>query len=358
MHKIKISNANLAIAISLPNQQRLNIKIYCTFGRLTLVVFKVSISILIPVNNFDIVAFVESLKGGMTSVPEFCEILIGDDGSSEEYRKMYRQLECDNIRIIVSEKNIGRASIRNRLISEAKGDYLLFIDADAMLPGTAELYLSNWLKYTSSSKVICGGIIYHNCPPGDPEKTLRWKYGKLKEQKKANERNKHPHASFSTFNVLIEKSVFSKLRFYEELKQYGYEDTLFGYQLKKAGINILHIDNGLVHEGLETNREFLAKTKLAMENLSQLYDNVTDKRAFSLTVRTVRMYRLLRFFHITRVMAGLFIHYRDFMEKKLDSAEISVELFGFYRTSMFCTFREIHRRRKLLPMFNIPPDII
>ena len=98
--------------------------------------------------------------------------------------------------------------------------------------------------------------------------------------KKAAERNKHPHASFSTFNVLIERSVFSKIRFNEELKQYGYEDTLLGYQLKKAGINILHIDNGLIHEGLESNRDFLTKTKLGIENLSKLYDNVTDKKSF------------------------------------------------------------------------------
>lgn len=317
-----------------------------------------NISILIPVNNFDIVALVESLKGGMGSVPEFNEILIGDDGSSEEYRKIYRSIECGNIRLIVSEKNIGRASIRNRLIAQAKGDYLLIIDADAMLPGTAEVFMSNWLKYLVTSRVICGGIMYRQSPPGDPEKMLRWKYGIRKEQRKAAERHKNPHASFSTFNVLIEKGIFSKLRFYEELKQYGYEDTLFAYQLKKAGINILHIDNGLVHEGLETNREFLAKTKLSMENLSRLYDNVTDKKTFSSTVRIVRIYRYLRFFHMTRVLAGIFIHYRDKMEKRLDSANILVELFEFYKTCMFCTFREIHRRRKLLPMFNIPPDII
>jgi len=68
-------------------------------------------------------------------------------------------------------------------------------------------------------------------------------------KKSAVERNKHPHRGFSTFNVLFEKSVFSKIRFNEELKQYGHEDTLLGFQLKKAGIDILHIDNGLMHEG-------------------------------------------------------------------------------------------------------------
>ena len=97
--------------------------------------------------------------------------------------------------------------------------------------------------------------------PGDPDKLLRWKYGKKKEQLKASERNKHAHASFSTFNVLIDKSIFSKIRFNEELKQYGHEDTLLGYQLNIAGINVLHIDNGLMHDGVESNQDFLTQNK-------------------------------------------------------------------------------------------------
>jgi glycosyltransferase involved in cell wall biosynthesis len=316
------------------------------------------ISILIPVNDFDIIELVHSMREGMAKIHEFCEILIGDDGSSEDYRKKYQSVSGKNIRIVSAEKNIGRAAIRNRLISEAKGDFLLFIDADVMLIGTAEAFLSKWLDYMSSARVICGGILYKDSPPGDPDKILRWKYGRKKEQLKATERNKHPHASFSTFNVLIDKSIFSKFRFYEELKQYGHEDTLFSYQLKKAGINVLHVDNGLVHEGLETNKEFLTKTKSSIENLSKLYDNVTDKKTFSSTVTLLRLFWWLKVFHLTRVFAGFFIRYREKMERHLDSSKISLSLFKLYKISMFCTYREIHRRRKILPIFNIPPDII
>jgi hypothetical protein len=39
------------------------------------------------------------------------------------------------------------------------------------------------------------------------------------------------------------------------------------------------------------------------------------------------------------------------MEIRLDSAKISLYLFGFYKVSMFCTYREIHRRRNILPVF-------
>jgi GT2 family glycosyltransferase len=310
-----------------------------------------TISLLIPVFDYDIIALVYSMKDAMGKVPELCEILIGDDGSSPDYHEKYKTLESENVRVISSEKNIGRAAIRNKLALEAKGDFILFVDADVMLPGTAEAYMLKWLPYMKSSRVICGGILYHDSAPGDPDKLLRWKYGKWREQKSAIERNKHPHSGFSTFNVLIEKSVFSKIRFNEELKQYGHEDTLLGYQLKKAGIGILHIDNGLMHEGLESNRDFLNKTKLGIENLSMLFDKVTDKRTFSETVLLLKLYNRLRFFGITRLLAAVFIRFRERMEIRLDSSDISLALFGIYKMSMFCTYREIHIRKHILPVF-------
>ena len=309
------------------------------------------ISLLIPVLDYDIVALVHSMKNAMGKVPELYEILIGDDGSLPEYREKYRSLEGNGVKLIVSEKNIGRASIRNMLAREAKGDYLLFIDADAMLPATAEAYLRKWITTAGLARVLSGGILYHESPPGDPDKLLRWKYGIMKEQKKAADRNKHSNAGFSTFNVLIEKSVFSKIRFNEELRQYGHEDTLMGYQLRKAGISILHVDNGLIHEGVESNKEFLAKTKLGIENLSKLYDMVTDRKAFSQTVRMLRLYNKLRLFRLTRILAGVFIKYRDRMEIRLDSNKISLNLFSIYKICMFCTYREIHRRKGLRRLF-------
>ena len=312
---------------------------------------KMTISLLIPVFDYDIIALVYSMKSAIGKVPEFCEILIGNDGSSPEYLEKYKTLEDKNVRIINSEKNIGRAAIRNKLALEAKGDYLLFIDADVMLPGTAEAYMLKWIPAMRQSRVICGGVLYHDSAPGDPDKLLRWKYGKWREQKSASERNKHPHNGFSTFNVLIEKSVFSKIRFNEELKQYGHEDTLLGYQLKKAGIGVLHIDNGLVHEGLESNKDYLTKTKLGIENLSMLYDKVTDKKAFSDTVTLLKIYNRLRLIGITRILAAIFIRYRERMEIRLDSNNISLLLFGLYKMSMFCTYREIHIRKHILPVF-------
>jgi glycosyltransferase involved in cell wall biosynthesis len=316
-----------------------------------------TISLLIPVCDFDIVALVHSMKGCIGKIPELIEIIIGDDGSSTENRARYKMLEGDGVRVIISEKNIGRAAIRNKLALEARGDFLLFIDADTMIPSTAEAYLHKWTAAMASARVISGGVLYHESPPGDPEKILRWKYGIRREQRKASERNKHPHASFSTFNVLIDRKIFSKLRFNEEIRQYGHEDTLLSYQLKKAGIDILHIDNGLFHEGLESNHEFLEKTKLSLENLSRLYDRVTDKKTFSSIVKILRNYNSIRLFRIRLIFVAVFIRFRERMELRIDSSDPPLWLFTFYRLCMFCTYREIHSRRKIIPVFLPDLDI-
>jgi glycosyltransferase involved in cell wall biosynthesis len=310
-----------------------------------------TISLLIPVCDYDIVALVHSMKSCIGKIPEFAEIIIGDDGSTAENRAKYKALEDEKVKILTSEKNIGRAAIRNKLALEAMGDVLLFIDADAMVPGTAEAYIGKWIPSMTLSRVTCGGILYHESPTGDPDKILRWKIGKKKEQIKASERNKHPYTSFSTFNFLIDRTIFEKLRFNEELIHYGYEDTLLSYQLNKAGIKVLHIDNGLIHEGLESNRDFLNKTKSGIENLSKLYDSVTDKETFRSCVKMLRIYSILRVFRMTLLLAGCFIRFREKMEIRLDSANPPLWLYGFYKISMFCTFREIHGRKKILPIF-------
>ena len=312
---------------------------------------KMKISLLIPVYNYDIVALLHSMKGAIGKVSELCEILIGDDASSPEYSEKFKALEGNGVKIISSDKNIGRAATRNKLALEAEGDYLLFIDADMILPGTAESYLSKYISAIGTSQVICGGIVYSDSPPGDPDKLLRWKYGKWREQKKASERNKRPHSDFFTFNVLIAKSVFSKIRFYEELKQYGHEDTLLSFQLKNAGINILHIDNYLIHEGLESNREYLDKVKLSIENLSMLYDKVTDKSNFCDMLTMLRSYRRISMVRLSLILAAIFIRYRERMEMSLESGKKSNYFFVFYRMCMFCTYREIHRRKNIMAIF-------
>jgi len=100
---------------------------------------KAKISIIIPVYNHG-----KELSKCLDSIFEqtFCdfEIIIVNDGSTDgveniinEYIKRKRQqdLSASTIDIkVINQENQGAPSARNRGFNEAKGDFLLFCDAD------------------------------------------------------------------------------------------------------------------------------------------------------------------------------------------------------------------------------------
>lgn len=63
------------------------------------------------------------------------ELLLIDDGSSDSSRRIAERLagEDSRIRLIFKEKNDGLAVVRNISIQEAKGEYLLMVDADDLM---------------------------------------------------------------------------------------------------------------------------------------------------------------------------------------------------------------------------------
>jgi hypothetical protein len=56
---------------------------------------------------------------------------------------------------------------------------------------------------------------------------------------------------------------------------------------------------------------------------------------------------MLRHVRLTLIFAGLYIRYREKMEHRLETGNGSNRLFVLYRMSMFCTFREIHKRKPI-----------
>lgn len=59
-----------------------------------------------------------------------------------------------HVRYIIREKNVGRSAIRNFLVSQAKGDRLLFIDGDLSLNNPS--FIRNYLQ--TEGDVVVGGI--------------------------------------------------------------------------------------------------------------------------------------------------------------------------------------------------------
>ena len=233
------------------------------------------LSVLIPVYNQFVKELVSDLYQQLTREAIPFEIVLGDDASNMEYCQANEKLTelYNEIIYFKADKNLGRSKMRNLLASQACFSYLLFIDCDANMKDNR--YISNYLKtieiYKSSSCfLVNGGVSYRREKPAR-DYLLRWRYGIHREETLAETREKNPYKSFTPFNVLISKSVFSILKFDESITSYGNEDTLFGNELQKSNIPIYHINNPLYHDGLETNSLFLQKTEIAIDNLIKLW---------------------------------------------------------------------------------------
>lgn len=89
------------------------------------------VSILIPAFNAqDCIA--ATLRSAIAQTWERKEIVVVDDGSSDQTLAVARQFESDFLRV-VTQKNQGAAAARNVAFSLSRGDYIQWLDADDLL---------------------------------------------------------------------------------------------------------------------------------------------------------------------------------------------------------------------------------
>lgn len=291
------------------------------------------ISICVPIYEHDVRPLAEALLS--QDIPASNrEIIFFDDGSSAECRKLNSWL-ADEPEVIYKElgNNVGRAAIRNRLAAAATGDSILFLDDDSIIdnPGFLKAYLDAQNGHT----VICGGRKYTK-KLEDKKYALHWKYGRKMESKSAEDRNQHPYEAFHSNNFLIPKSLWKEISFDENLTQYGHEDTLFGYELSRLEYPIKHIDNEVIHGQLETNEEFLEKTKHALHNLHALYHRGNGD--FNESVTLLRTFdQLDRVKNVSAFLERLYLSRGKSWERRLvKTKNPSLKLFNLYRLGYLC----------------------
>jgi len=225
------------------------------------------ISVCVTVYKFPVQELIDGLISQAEALNIEYEILIGDDSPQKTQLK-----PAKNVLYFHNSPALKRSANRNFLASKAKYKYLLFIDGDAKIENGS--FLKNYLnEIKTNAKIVCGGTLYsEKCPSKD--KKLHWKYGKFVESKPAVLRSKTPYSSFTSFNFLIEKEIFLNIKFNEKLTEYGHEDTIFGFELERQGVEVNHIDNQLIHSGVETNDVFVRKSLKAVENLIFISNNI------------------------------------------------------------------------------------
>ncbi len=248
-----------------------------------------SLSILLPVYCWPIGPLLTALHAQAVAEPGLAfEILAYDDASPDPdlcAANRAAAATLPHVRYHNLPHNVGRAAIRNLLAAAAAHSWLLFLDADSGLPDAQ--FLARYRRAVAATappkptsqpaakpappRAFIGGTAYTATPPADPALRLRWTYGRAREQRLAAERQRAPYAAFTLNNLLIRAETYTHFGLDEGLgRTYGHEDTAFGGALATAGIPLAHLDNPVLHLGLEPAPLFRQKTAEAVGNLVRL----------------------------------------------------------------------------------------
>ena len=292
------------------------------------------LSILIPVYNYSVYPLVSELqKQCLESNIQF-EILCQDDASNLFKIENEKINSLENCNFSVNNLNVGRGKNINFLAEKSKFEWLLIMDCDTF--PTQNNYIQKYIsQINEAEKVVFGGIEYQKEKPSS-DQLLRWFYGNARESISVEKRNTNPNGSALTSNILIQKKVFNSNKFNDSITKYGYEDLVFLSDLKKKGVLVKQIDNPTYHLGLETSKQFLAKTKIALENLKSISENNSIYNSES---KILKVYNILKQLHLTSFISIIFKKTERNLEHNLLSKNPSLFLFDLYKLGYYCTIK-------------------
>jgi glycosyltransferase involved in cell wall biosynthesis/peptidoglycan/xylan/chitin deacetylase (PgdA/CDA1 family) len=133
------------------------------------------VSILIPAFNAQ-EWIADTLRSAIAQTWERKEIIVVDDGSTDQTLAIAQQFESDSVRI-VSEKNKGAASARNTAFSLCHGDYIQWLDADDLLAPDKIARQMAELERVGSKKTLLSsefGKFLHHWPRAQFIRTGLW----------------------------------------------------------------------------------------------------------------------------------------------------------------------------------------
>jgi len=305
------------------------------------------ITICIPIYNYNVTALVTELCRQTNQIEVSSEIILIDDCSSEKFRKINKEAG-KTVTYIQLEENIGRSRIRNLFLNYSKYDNLLFLDCDSLI--ISEDFVIKYIETIKQQEyaIICGGRIYVDKCPGRNQ-MLRWKYGIKKESQPLNIRLISPNKSFMTNNFLVQRKVFKKLKFDERINEYGHEDTLFGYMLKKNGYKIKHIDNPVLNGDIEDNADYLIKTEKSIINLLNILKYVNEEHDFIKDVTILNFYKQIESKKMLSVLLFFYKSLKPILRILLKRGYVNLLLFDFYKIGFLIQ----HQKAKQQKNYNL-----
>jgi glycosyltransferase involved in cell wall biosynthesis len=292
------------------------------------------LSILIPTYNYNVYNLVLELHRQCVELNIVYEIIVIDDGSNSKVNEENNHINLlDNCTFTFLQKNIGLSSNRNLLASKANNNYLLFIDGDSIIINPH--YIKNYIIAIGHNDVIYGGRVHPQTVLYSKQK-LRWKYGKIVEDKTALQRNSASYKTLMFNNTLIRKACFNGIKFDSNLTKYGHEDTLFAYQISLLNLKVNHIENPIEHGDIDESAVFISKIKNGLDNLISIDQSNKINPSF---VKILNLYHFLKKYNLSFVLALFYKIFNKIIHTQLTSKNPSLFLFHLYRIGYICSLK-------------------
>lgn len=298
------------------------------------------LSVLIPSYNCNAYPLAEAIEKQALKAGIVFELICIDDGSFSVHNVQNQKInELTNCLFIEGKKNIGRNANRHQLALRAQYPWLLFIDSDT-LPKRDNYILSYLDIMEKEADAVFGGFAYKDEPPS-PEKSLRYTFGKAREEVPAIERNKNKYKVIISANFLIKKEIFLSINKAETKNIYGL-DYLFGALLKRGKFDVLHIDNEVYHLGIDKNEDFLDKTKKAVETLYYIFKS---RQLRNSDITLLKAFKTIRRTGLHKIFGRFITRFETKIERNLLGENPSLFLFDIYRLGYFCRLRAQESRK-------------
>ena len=226
---------------------------------------KFSVSVIIPVYNCE--SFIEKAIESVLLQPEVFEIIVVNDGSTDDSLSLIEALQKEDDRIkIYHHKNAvnkGRSATRNLGIQKATGNYIAFLDAD-------DYYLEN--RFTNDKIVfeqntdvdgVYNAIGVHFYRDIDILEQNELKLYTVKAKTKSNQLfetlffgNK---GHFSIIGLTVKKSVFNSIGYFNEFLMVMEDTELFYKMALKCNLETGIIKKPLAIRGVHDANIFNKK---------------------------------------------------------------------------------------------------
>ncbi len=183
----------------------------------------IEVSVVVPTyNRANLLERCLTALFGQTADPNIYEIIVVDDGSTDETSSIITHLSntapCGFN--YIRQTNLGRSKTRNNGIMAAKGRLIILLDGDMVVRSE---FVAAHLKAHTKPKLIVHGPVVNTTNIDNPSTWPTKVYD-------------FSRAFFATGNVSIERTeIIAVGLFDEDFIEYGWEDLELGERLRKRG---------------------------------------------------------------------------------------------------------------------------